>query len=248
MVQPPLSADSPTPDPLRNIIYKALNEFLSPSELALALRIWNEKYQGEQLNGLIGLIKDLAQPLALDQHQQHCLRMKLYHQFRLMHESQGGFSQTESPAPPRQKVSSEIELGAGIGYRLLQERTDRLPALAVFTEICCTILAAVKQTGPQSSKSFIQRLRIHLQNSTLDASLCRQILAWSNGQRNTASVDFEQAELSQGLRLLYRALREAFGAVAADAALKDAVHRAQQLPEARHFPPRQLLKSAGQRA
>jgi hypothetical protein len=238
----------------RRAAWATFSPYLTETQLIEAMWLLQASYNQDDMATLIAYVNDLAERFGLNHR-----RKELYTQY-FRHLKQDAAALPPDPWPrmlesrrkvsPAPAVSAEappLPVPAGTASAVTEEEkpavsSELSPPMRVFTVFTATILEAVEHQCAMKQEDLLDGFGEFLKGEALSAPALAEARAWAKDPRPESwTHPLETAELAKIAHVLYVALCDAVGPMAADEILTHAVETAAKLPESRVFSPRQLL-------
>lgn len=213
-----------------NRVWKVLHQLLAADQADQGMLIWRQRYRDARLTGLVSFVTELTRLFKLEPQRRKDLVTELFRELSGVHGGDSAVAARSKPDPVTQTPRESSD----------HDASDH-DARVVFRSVGQALFEGIDPLNAAAAEEFRRTVLRQLQALGLDADLQHALLAWFAGKPVPEPGSLMTSQLAPIIHAIYVALCEALGPVQADALLDQAVGRARQLHEARHFSPHRLL-------
>jgi hypothetical protein len=213
----------------RRAVYCALQPYMRSERLAAALWVWERNYNRGAAFQLADYVREVCTTAEL-QGAQSEIRRRLVTHMGMRLEQLG-----PDPWPLMREYTTPAD------ETVLTGAGKRDEATVVFTAILTKFFDRMQDAGPTFCSRIRDLLVDRLSRSNLHPVTLAELSGWLATGAPMSDVRLSVESMRRIVNLVYIDACEYFGPTVADHLLAEAARETEKLPEAREFPPRQLL-------
>lgn len=222
----------------RRAVYTGLKPYLGEAQLLDALRLWSVRYADGPVYLLHGFVSTVCEQAGLEARHGEVYRSLMR---ALTADEAQLLPDPGEPVAPAAATQVSRTQGPGPGARRSTAAGELTAAGEVFVAVAGALLEALEARDAERALRVRVDVMDRLGELHLPPREAQAVSRWLMQQASGLAVDATPATWRELLHRLYVRACELFGPVATDRLLGEAVTRAERLPAAQAFPPRNLL-------
>lgn len=216
----------------RRAIYTGLLPYLDGEDIYTALWLWQDHFSRQPALALHGYLREIGPLLG------KTIRRSEVHRSLV---AALGRKASELAPDPHADMLAYREGRFKPQQRVNGKQASVMPATRVFETILAEFFQYIDDSQPLIADKIRHYMSQHITGLDLSLPAFTELGQWLNGLRVHLHQAYAVEEMRKLLHIAYVGGCEYLGPVASDEVLAAAVARAERLPEALLFPPRQLL-------